>query len=113
VPASPLDISVIDTETAKPHILYSSNWIRILLVRRPDDSANSIEVELTYPGVLGLVQTKLAETIMAMISHLRYILRLQKVGFALDSIEDDFLWTATLEISEEPETQLFEILIPP
>lgn len=48
-----------------------------------------------------------------MIAHLHLILQLQKVGFALDSIEDDFLWTATLEISTEPEDQIFDVLVPP
>lgn len=111
--ASPFPISKIDASNRKPHILYSNDWIRILLERRPDDSVNSIEVEFSYPGVLGLEQTQLVDTILIMIDYLHYILRLQKVGFVLDSIDDDFLWTASLEISKEPENQLFEILVPP
>ena len=111
--ASPLPISKIDASNGKPHILYSNDWIRILLERRPDDSVNSIEVEFSYPGVLGLDQTQLVDTILIMIDYLHYILRLQKAGFVLDSIDDDFLWTASLEISKEPENQLFEIIVPP
>lgn len=111
--ASPFPISKIDASNGKPHILYSNDWIRILLERRPDDSVNSIEVEFSYPGVLGLDQTQLVDTILIMIDYLYYILRLQKVGFVLDSIDDDFLWTASLEISKELENHLFEILVPP
>ncbi len=111
--ASPLDISVIDAENEKPFILYSNDWIRILLVRRPDESANSIEVELTHPGVLGQDQTQLADAILELIAYLKYLLQLRKVGFALDLIEDDFLWTATLEISTDPTDQIFEVLVPP
>lgn len=110
--ASPFPISKIDASNGKPHILYSNDWIRILLERRPDDSVNSIEVEFSYPGVLGLDQTPV-DTILTMIDYLHYILRLQKAGFVLESIDNDFLWTASLEISKELENHLFEILVPP
>jgi len=72
-----------------------------------------IEVEHSYPRVFGLDQTQLSDAVLSMIAHLHYILKLQKNSFTLELTDDDYLWTATLEINEEPEDQLFEILIPP
>jgi len=73
----------------------------------------TIEVEHSYPRVFGLDQTQLSDAVLSMIAHLHYILKLQKNSFTLELTDDDYLWTATLEINEEPKDQLFEILIPP
>jgi len=53
------------------------------------------------------------ELISAVIHHMMYLQLLNQAGFKLDVIEEDFLWTATFEITKEPDEQLFDNFIPP
>ncbi len=57
-------------------------------------------------------QSVINELISAVIHYMMYLQLLNQAGFKLDVIEEDFLWTATLEITKEPDEQLFDILIP-
>ncbi|MFX0054844.1 MAG: hypothetical protein ACFFAX_03270 [Promethearchaeota archaeon] len=111
--ASPLIISEIDLENGLPFILYSNDWVRILFVRRADYSSNTIEVELSLSVKTESTQLSHKKAISTLIAYLNYILRLHEHGFRLEAMEDDILWTAVLELSFEPDIDLFEILIPP
>lgn len=110
--ASPLIISEIDLENELPLLLYSNDWVRILLVRRDNHVINTIEVELSVSMRSNSTQVNHAETITTLITYLNYILRLHEHGFKLEAIEDDILWTAGLEIPIEPDIELFEVLLP-
>ncbi|MFW9770312.1 MAG: hypothetical protein ACFFF9_15335 [Candidatus Thorarchaeota archaeon] len=110
--ASPLILSELDPESGLPFILYNNNWVRILLVRRADDSPDSIEVELSVSERCDVLHMDHHETVSRLISYLNYILLLHDRGFKLDSMEDDVLWTASLDVSAEPDIELFEILLP-
>jgi hypothetical protein len=111
--ASPLIISKIDPENDFPHVLYSDDWIRILFVRRADDSSNTIEVELSSSVRGDSSQLNQKEAISTLISYLSYFLRLYEYGFELEAMDDDVLWTAVIKIPVEPDIELFESLVPP
>ena len=111
--ASPLNISEIDSESGLPFILYSDDWIRILLIRSANDSTHTLEVELSISVIGDSTKLNNQETISTLITCLNYILRLHKNGFTLEAMGDDVLWTAVMELSLEPDFDLFEILLPP
>ncbi len=111
--ASPLTISELDPENGWPFVLYSDDWVRILLIRGVSDSSNTIEVELSVSARSDSAQMNQKETISTLIDYLEYILRLHEHGFKLEAMDDDVLWTAVLEIPLEPDIEMFELLLPP
>lgn len=111
--ASPLVYSKIHHENGLPIILFSNDWVRILLVRRDGKSLNTIEVELSVSGRSDATQMNHQQTISTLINHLNYLLRLHEYGFRLEAMEDDVLWTAAMEVSLEPHIELFQVLLPP
>lgn len=125
---SRLCISIRHVGILRWYELDQTDWVRILLLRRNSDAYGSIEVELTLPEQLSerishsakkiksdgdSDQSVINELISAVIHHMMYLHLPNQAGFKLDVIEEDFLWTATLEITKEPDEQLFDILIPP
>ncbi|MFW9919698.1 MAG: hypothetical protein ACFFED_08875 [Candidatus Thorarchaeota archaeon] len=50
---------------------------------------------------------------MTLIEYLNYILELEQFGFQLDVMEQDFLWTATIDVNEHFDDELLEVLVPP
>ena len=111
--ASPLAISKIDPENGLPFVLYSNERIRILCVRRGNDSPSTIEVELSISMRNDSSHAGQKEAICTLISYLNYILRLHERGFRLEAMDDDVLWTAVLDILSEPNIEIFETLLPP
>ncbi|MHA2064368.1 MAG: hypothetical protein ACXABY_08305, partial [Candidatus Thorarchaeota archaeon] len=111
--ASPLLLSKIDSENGKHYILYSSDWVRIILVRRATDTDNTIEVELSLPEKKGAYQSSPRNTLSTMIAHLQYMLDLHDNGFEIEAMDDDILWIAAIQISRDPGLEVFEVLLPP
>ncbi|MFW9967082.1 MAG: hypothetical protein ACFFEA_08000 [Candidatus Thorarchaeota archaeon] len=120
--SSPQSMSSKDVGNGIPFILGQSEWVRILFIRGIDGANDSIQVEVSVPERIGgqsstqdedLVQTQLADMISAVIDHMQYLSRLHQAGFILDVMEEEFLWTATLDTTMEPDEHLFDILIPP
>lgn len=111
--ASPLTISEIDSENGKHYILYCNDWVRIILVRRTIDTDSTIEVELSSPEKKSNDQNTPRINLSTMIAYLQYIRSLHDNGFEIEAMEDDILWVASIQISREPELELFETLLPP
>ena len=108
-------LSKVDPGAASgtPFKLHSTEWIRILLVQGADETYLTIEVELSLPERTDPEQAQLVQMISVMIAHLEYMLRLHKVGFVIDLVGEDCLWTASFDAQEEPDYTIFESLIPP
>ena len=87
-------------------------WVRIILVRRLDDSGNTIEVELSLPENIDTTPIRIVESISTLIEYLSYFIELSQFGFGLDLMEHDFLWAATIEVNGHID-DLFEVLVPP
>jgi len=110
--AVPLNISKFNEANEQLFILHKTAWVRIILVRRPNDTGNTIEVELSLPEDIDDTCSQLVESITTLIDYLKYFLELQQFGFRLEVIGQDFLWTATIEINEHIDDDLFEVLVP-
>ncbi len=108
----PLTISKFNEENEQLFVFHKTDWIRIILVRRVNDIGNTIEIELSLPDNINTTHVQL-ESITTLIDYLNYFLELQKFGFQLEVMEQDFLWTATIEVNEHIDDDLFEILVPP
>lgn len=111
--AAPLNVSEIESENGMHHILYRSDWVRIVLVRKLHDSDSTIEVELSIPEKEISNPQSAVHIIHRLITHLHYLLGLHDIGFGIEIMEDDVCWTASIEISNEPELEFFEGLLPP
>ena len=111
--ASPLTISEFDSENGKHYILYCNDWVRIILVRRTIDTDSTIEVELSSPEKKSNSHNTPRINLSTMIAYLQYMRSLHDNGFEIEAMEDDILWVASIQISREPELELFEILLPP
>lgn len=106
-------------------VLHKTRWTRILLVWRADEREKIfIEVEVSLPkaakqisetGTLtcGDEEGEMGEMLSDFMRHQQYLLRLEKVGFVLDVIRQDCLWTASGVFREEPDREVFELLLPP
>ena len=110
--ASPLTLSKFNEDDELLFVLHKTAWVRIILVRRLDDSGNTIEVELSLPDSIDTTHSQLVESITTLIDYLRYFLELSQFGFRLEVMEQDFLWTATIEVNGHID-DLFEVLVPP
>lgn len=111
--ALPLTISKFSEANEQLFVLHKSDWVRIILVRRENDIGNTIEIELSLPDNINTTRDQLVESIMTLIEYLNYILELEQFGFQLDVMEQDFLWTATIDVNEHFDDELLEVLVPP
>ncbi|MHA2273554.1 MAG: hypothetical protein ACXACI_16995 [Candidatus Hodarchaeales archaeon] len=111
--ALPLTLSKFSEVNEQLFVLHKSNWIRILFVRRVNDIGNTIEIELSLPSNINTTRKQLVESIVTLIEYLNYFLELEQFGFQMDVMEQDFLWTATIDVNEHFDDELFEVLVPP
>lgn len=96
-------------------VLCQNDWVRILTVRDSDTIGLwRIEVEVSLPFQKDPVSGKnVKHFVQDLITHLEYLLRLDNEGLTLGVLSRDGLWTASLEIDDLPEDNLFKALIPP
>jgi len=106
-------------------ILYKTSWVRILVVRSPEDSKSvtiDVEVSPPYPSlsptstspVTSKQTSKEAQKLLEqMIEYIRYILVLESSGFSIDFVGNECLILASRHFTEMPSTETFELLLPP
>ncbi len=106
-------------------VLHKTRWARLLLVWRVDEQEKVIiEVEVSLPKVVkrvresnldacGDTEGEMGELLTELMKHQQYLLRLKKVGFTLDVIRQDCLWTASGVFTKQPKHEVFELLVPP
>ena len=101
-------------------LLHQDDWVRILLVRQLDKDAEiTIEIESSLPlrakGEPAIKDGPLvaSELLRGMIRTLEYLLSLEKMGFKLDIIGQDCMWTAYKDFNTPPDTVFFDAISPP
>ncbi len=96
-------------------VLWQDDWVRILTVRDLNTlDLWRIEVEVSLPASKEPAPgIDVEKYIHNLIKHLEYLLRLADEGLELCVISRDSLWTAYLELSNIPNDEVFEALIPP
>ena len=103
-------------------LLYKTDWVKIMIIRDAQSTEPcSIEIEITLPPCIiepstdsvdsqkGVACKLIADTI----SHLEYLLRLEKVGLILGIIPAEGIWSASLLVCKSLDETFFEVLIPP
>lgn len=103
-------------------ILVETAWVKMMVVRyqvAPEICTIEIEVSLpnciiepTYPST-ATKKEEARKFIGGNIDHLKYLLRLQEVGFSLGILSSEGIWSAVLKIEGGPDVRLFENLLPP
>lgn len=106
-------------------ILYKTSWVRILIVRSPEDSKSvtiDVEVSPPYPS-LSPVSTSLEASKLTsnetqklleqMIEYIKYILVLESSGFSIDFVGNECLILASRCFTEVPDAEIFKLLLPP
>ncbi len=89
--------------------LYRDNWIRILIVREEETTeCFSLEIEFSTPSIELDSKTLLSQAI----AYLKYMQNLETIGFSLELVDQDWLWSAHRQFSKMPDQDFFEILIP-
>lgn len=102
--------------------LLETPWVKIMVIRyqmAPQISMLEIEVSLPHCNIEPTSPAKAAEQEEARsfidnnLAHLKYLLRLQEVGFSLGILSAEGIWSAILKIKDEPSLELFNSLLPP
>ncbi|TFH06324.1 MAG: hypothetical protein E4H14_11040 [Candidatus Thorarchaeota archaeon] len=103
-------------------MLVETAWVKIMVIRyqvAPKICTIEIEVSLpnciiepTYPSTAAK-QEESRQFINSSLAHLKYLLRLQEVGFSIGILSDEGIWSAVLKIEGEPDEKLFETILPP
>ncbi|MGY5852231.1 MAG: hypothetical protein RTU92_01535 [Candidatus Thorarchaeota archaeon] len=90
---------------------FENKWLRMLLVRTPENpNIVSIEVEVS----LSEQKTRDFVTVLReVIEHNEFLLRLSDLGFELDLIGFECMWTASKSFETMPDISVFKALVPP
>ncbi len=115
-----------DTEEQESvSILYKTSWVRILVVRSPEDSKSitiDVEVSPPYPSLSPTssspstekeTSNKTQKLLGQLIEYVQYILVLESSGFSIDFVGNECLILASRHFTETPHAEIFELLLPP
>ncbi len=99
--------------------IYHNDWVRMLVIRNIDEpNLLTIEIESSLPlRTQGIHENpedglQARNVLNGMIDTLQYLLLLQDLGFSLDIIGQDCMWTAYLELEKPPTKEFFDKIRP-
>jgi len=119
--SSPIDASDCSSGECVS-MIFCSDWVKMMIIRSQEQSTDcSIEIEVSLPTCIiepyllssNVNQSEARIFIDTTITHLEYLLRLQKIGFKLGIISTEGIWTAVLGMNKSVDEELFEALLPP
>ena len=97
-------------------VISETEWIRVLLLKtiQKEVATISIEVELSLPKCVSRDNNQNKETVLSdMVTHLEYLQKLSEIGFELEVMRTDCLWTAAKTLDSVPSQELCKFLTPP
>ncbi len=97
-------------------VISETDWIRVLLLKtiQKEVSTISIEVELSLPKCVASGDLQNKNTLLSdMVAHLEYLQKLYEIGFELEVMRTDCLWTAAKTLDSVPSPELCASLTPP
>jgi len=110
----PLDEIEFNEDEESLSVLYENTWLRILLIKLKESPEQfSIDVEFSMPTLEEKSSTDAYQILTLSLHYLEYIQSLNKMGFSLEVIGQDWLWIASRSFTETPNAEIFERLIPP
>ena len=93
--------------------LYQDDWIRILVVREREISEFfTIEIEFSTP-TNETTSDNPTFLLSQAIDYLKYMQNLESIGFTLELVDHDWLWSAYRKFTEFPGIEFFRHLQPP
>ncbi|MFW9843345.1 MAG: hypothetical protein ACFFEV_02095 [Candidatus Thorarchaeota archaeon] len=102
--------------------LLETSWVKLMVVRyQMAPKICTIEIEVSLPNCIieptcpssTDEQEEARKFIDTNLEHLKYLLRLQEIGFSLGVLSTEGIWSAVLKIKDEPDLELFNNLLPP
>jgi len=112
-------------EQESASVLYKTRWVRILVVRSPEDSESvtiDVEVSPPYPSLSPTstspvtseqTSNETRKLLEQMIEYIQYVLVLESSGFFIDFVGNECLILASRQFTEMPSAEIFELLLPP
>ena len=95
--------------------LFENDWIRILLIRnRHSEERSIIEVELSLPSEI--IDGDVYDTHQLLeqaLFYLEFMKQLCSKGFILQLVDRDWLWTASISVSDDIEELILKSLVLP
>jgi hypothetical protein len=108
--AEPPKMSNFNEEGECTSSFFENDWLRMLIVRTPENpNIVSIEVEVSLPAQK---TRNLVSVLKEVNDHNQFLLRLSDMGFELDLIGFECMWTASKIFEEIPDITVFEALAP-
>ena len=113
--ASPIIPNRIDSNAESLVIVHQTSSIRILLVRnRSKPDVFSLEVEVYLPSKTDSASNSTeSELLDCMITNLHYIQGLRDIGFSIEVIGTDCMWSAFKDFKQCPKDEVLDLLVPP
>ena len=118
--STPITITEYNEDGESVSLLFENEWVRILVIRQNDVSDVTIEVESSLPQKCGtkasgskLSKKETKQILLGALDHLQYLQDLGEIGFDLEIISQDCLWTASQIFRNEIDLSVFEKLCPP
>ncbi len=109
VPSNELQFNA-DDEALLP--LYENEWMRMLLIRnRHSDDNTIIDVELSLPSEsLEVESCDSYDILEKAIFYLEFLKTLYSNGFTLQLVDRDWLWSASIHLTDEVEEDILRLL---
>jgi hypothetical protein len=118
--SAPVTITEYNEDGESVSLLFENEWVRILVIRQNDVSDITIEVESSLPQKCGTSPSssksskkETKQILLGALNHLQYLQELGEIGFDLEVISQDCLWTASQIFTKEIDLSVFEKLCPP
>ena len=122
----PIESALTDDHAEQVVTIHETVWLRIFLIhsmKNPDLVRLVVEVSLpnwVYAIPLPTNDNKIPNetsrrlpvVLKQMVIHLEYLHRLSDVGFRLELLAEEGIWSASTELKQPPSKELFNALAP-
>ncbi|MHA2426750.1 MAG: hypothetical protein ACXADB_01780 [Candidatus Hermodarchaeia archaeon] len=124
--SKPIKSALTDDPPERVVTIHETLWLRILLIRslkNPD--LVRLVVEVSFPNwvyalpvalnneeIIKETSRSLPDVLKEMLIHLEYLHKLSDVGFRLELLAEEGIWSASTELKQPPSKELFKALIP-
>ncbi|MFX0079004.1 MAG: hypothetical protein ACFE8O_07140 [Candidatus Hermodarchaeota archaeon] len=106
--------------------VHETVWLRILLIRSVKHlDLVRLVVEVSFPNwvyeipvsfnndeIIKESSLSLPDVLKEMVIHLEYLHKLSDVGFRLELLAEEGIWSASTELKQPPSKELFKALVP-
>lgn len=124
--SKPIKSALTDDHPERVVTIHETLWLKILLIRSlKDPDLVRLVVEVSFPNwvyalpvvlnnekIIKEKSRRLPDVLKEMVIHLEYLHKLSDVGFRLELLAEEGIWSASTELKQPPSKELFKALIP-